>query len=133
MYVVVYSRLGVLFLTKPPRIRPYVSIRNISTPKEKKGQKGQHYHKRTKEPQQQQLLDTRSSYFFLRFALLKSMAVQSTKSSHANFRFFVKTLLFLRFQSSDRDQMKDMKILKGCAQNRGLFERKFRIVRIGRF
>ena len=31
--------------------------------------------------------------------------------SHSNFRFFVKTLLLLRVQSSDRYQMKDMKIL----------------------
>ena len=29
--------------------------------------------------------------------------------------FFVKTLLLLRFQSSDRDQMKDMKILHSMA------------------
>ena len=29
----------------------------------------------------------------------------------AKISFFVKTLLILRFQTSDRDQMKDMKIL----------------------
>ena len=48
-------------------------------------------------------------YVFIRYTHKDN--VKSTKSSHANFHFFVKTLLLLRFQSSVRDQMKDMKIL----------------------
>ena len=60
-------------------------------------------------------------FFFFFKHILKEVPTEiqtyylSTNSSHANFRFFVKTLMLLWFKSSDRYQMKDMQILHSMA------------------
>ena len=61
---------------------------------------------------------TNSTYLLVRTKVMKITNTCSTQCKYSRgnlvmpiFVFFVKTLLLLRFQRSDRDQMKDMKIL----------------------